>query len=38
MIIGLYNIGDVILERFICHRGMECNINSTANGVGLRNV
>jgi hypothetical protein len=29
-IIGLYNIGDVILEWFIYHKGMGCNINSTA--------
>lgn len=30
-IIGLYNIGDVILAWFIYHKGMGCNRNSTAN-------
>lgn len=30
MIIGLYNIGAVLLEWFICHKGMDCNIGSTA--------
>jgi hypothetical protein len=29
VIIGLYNIGVVILEWFICHKGMGCNIDST---------
>lgn len=30
-IIGLYNIGDVILACFIYHKGMGCDRNYTAN-------